>query len=369
MDLYQKTSEAVKAGRVYNLGHLHKAWGDQRRRRLMANELVYSPSPKVLKAVKDFANKLNYYAEDASTNTALKAKLASYVGLKDGADWITLGNGSMEIIDMLLRTFVDDGDEVLLPTPEYSPYVYRSVLAGGCVVDVIPAQDFSYTVESFIKLLTPRSKLIILSRPNNPTGYLIAREEIAALCATERIVWVDEAYAEFAEETVCDMLAEHPNLIVTRTFSKAIGLAGLRLGYIVANPEVISYVERVRVPCNVNLLAQIAADAALDDRAHININTRRIIQEREFLYKELAKLPGIKPFLSAGNFVLINCAATGKPASEYCARLFEAGYIVRKFAQARGLPGDEYFRVTIGSHDDMEGVLKEIRALVEEALN
>jgi histidinol-phosphate aminotransferase len=367
MDIFQKTSKAVKAGEVYNLDHFHIAWGDERRRRLMGNELVYPPSPKVVEAVTRILSKANYYPEDASSNELLRSKLGDYVGLPGRADWITIGNGSTEIIDLLYKTFINDGDEVLIPTPDYSPYGRRLLIYGGVPVNVLPEdKDFTYGPQSFLRHLTPKTKMVIASRPNNPTGYSLTEETILALCDRELIVVIDEAYVEFTEGTAEHLLAEHPNLIITHTFSKAMGLAGFRLGFAIAHPEVIDYMNRVRTPLNISLITHHAALAALEDHQYIEGNAKRVKKDRAHLFQELSKIKGLRPIPSQANFVLVNCRNTGIKASAYYQHLFEKGFIVRHFSNARGLPGDEYFRITIGTRQDVENVLNEVRAFTAQ---
>jgi len=361
MDLEQKVSKAVKRGRIYNMEHFHQAWQNPNLRRLMGNELLFPPSPKVVEALQAMLTNANYYPEDASTNRSLRAKLADYVGIEGGPDWITLGNGSMEIIDMLPMTFIDEDDEILLPTPDYSPYTRRPLLFGAKVIDVLPDEEFNYTAESFTRLVTPRTKMIILSRPNAPVGNMVRLEVVEALCDTGCVVVVDEAYAEFSGQSLCGMVSNHSNLIVSRTFSKALGLGGIRLGFIVAQPPVIEAVNRIRMPLNVSLFSLVAASAAMDDREYIRANVLKVVENREYFYTQISDLPGLKVYRSYGNSILINCSGTGRPADVYIQRLLEAGYLVRSQSNARGLPGDGYFRVTIGTREDMEGVARVIR--------
>jgi len=356
MNISDKISNAVKAGKLYNLDHFHHAWEDQELRRLMGNELLFPPSPKVIEAVTQILPKMNYYPEDPSTNRRLLQSLAEYTGVAGGADWVTLGNGSMEIIDMLPRTFLDPGDEVLLPCPDYSPYARRPLLYGGVIVDVIPDEDFHYTLENFTSKLTNKTKMIILSRPNAPAGNLLPRPILESLLDLDVIVVVDEAYAEFSGQTAADLLPRHPNLIISRTFSKAMGLGAIRLGFVLANPELISYIERIRVPLNVSLMAQVAAMAALEDVAYIQSNVNKVIQSREAFSQQLMQIPGIKVFPSHGNSVLISTAGSGVTAQALYERLLKAGYLTRNLSGGRGITGAYFLRITIGTMEDMLAV-------------
>jgi histidinol-phosphate aminotransferase len=361
MKLSEKVSQAVNNSKIYNLDHFHIAWEHPAQRRLMGNELMYPPSPKVVEAIKSMAAMVNYYPEDPSTNVKLKAALADYVGIKGGPDWITMGNGSMEIIDMLPRTFINPGDEVLLPSPDYSPYARRPVIFGAKIVDVMPDKNFEYTAEDFIKKITPKTKMIIISRPNAPIGNLIDKGVVEKLCGTDTIVVVDEAYVEFSEQNICDLTARYQNFIISRTFSKAMGLAGIRLGFVVAHPEVIDYINRVRTNTNVGLLTQVAALAALEDADYIRKNVQLVIKSRDWFQDEVGKINGIKVFPSKGNSVLLNVDGTGKVAEEYVQYLWDKGFIVRNLSGGRNMESKGYFRVTVGTQKDMEQVAQIIK--------
>ncbi|HEX2980450.1 MAG TPA: histidinol-phosphate transaminase [Anaerolineaceae bacterium] len=365
MDIKKFVSKSAKVGEVYNLSHFRLGWQNPSYRRLMGNELVYPPSPKVVEAVKAIAGSLNYYPEDALTDQELRAKLAEYSGFPGKADWITCGNGSSEVIDMLYETFLDEGDEILIATPDYSPYARRVPLYGAKVVDVLPEdEDFNYTVEAFTSKITPRTKMVLISRPNNPDGHFVPRDLIKGLLDTGLIIAVDEAYVEFASETVEDLLPQYENMIISHTFSKAMGLAGIRLGWIVAHPEVIEYVNRIRTPLNVGLITHVAAIAAIDDAEYIRANVRQVKADRDFLFHEIEKLPGLRPIPTDANFVMIDALESGIKGSEFYKHLLSKGFICRSFVNARGLPGDRYFRITIGTHEDTLAVLAEVKALI-----
>jgi len=357
MQIEKMISKAARVGKLYNLEHFHTAWQDPQIHRLMGNELLYPPSPHVIKAIQKFIPQLNYYPEDAGTAMRLRTELANYLGLEGGADWITLGNGSMEIIDMIPRTFLDEGDEVLLPSPEYSPYARRPQLYGGRIIDVIPSgEEFSYKLDDFLTCLSERSKLIILSRPNAPVGNMVPRELLEELLKLPVMILVDEAYAEFSQQSISDLLLDYPQLIVSRTFSKAMGLGGIRLGFVAAQPETIQFIERVRVPLNTSLITQIAALAALEDVDYIRRNTENVIKTREEFTDNVNRIKGLKVYPSQGNSVLVNCRDSEKTAAFFVDKLFSEGYLVRNQSNTRGLAGDFYFRITIGTQQDMHAV-------------
>jgi histidinol-phosphate aminotransferase len=363
MDLEKFVSKSAKAGEIYNLEHFRMGWQVENLRRLMGNELVYPPSPKVIEAVEKVAALLNYYPEDPLTDVELRGKLAEYCGLPGRADWVTCGNGSMENIDLVYRTFLDEGDELLLSTPDYSPYTRRAIMHGAKVIDVLPDDgDFNYSLESFTSKITPRTKLALVSRPNNPDGHFVPRELVTGLLDTGIIVVIDEAYYEFGCDPIEDLLDSYPNLVICHTFSKAMGLAGIRLGWIFAAPEIVKYIDGVRQPLNISLVARTAAIAAIDDAAYIRENVARVIADRDFLFEELKKIPGLRPIPSQANFVMVDCLESGAKASEVYRHLLEKGYLIRCFVNGRGLPGDRFFRITIGTHEDTVNVLEEVKS-------
>ena len=360
-------SRAARLGKLYNLNHFHIAWQKPDLRRLMGNELLYPPSPRVIQAVQDAIPLLNYYAEDPGTAHELRSELAGYLSLEGGAEWITLGNGSMEIIDMVPRAFLDPGDEVLLPCPEYSPYTHRPLLFGAKIIDVVPSEkNFTYRLEDFTSCISACTKMAIITRPNAPVGNMVTRELLEGLLACPLVVLLDEAYTEFSRQTVCDLLPRYPNLIVSRTFSKAMGLAGIRLGFVAAQPGTIECIERVRVPLNVGLITQVAALAALRDTDYIRKNTEKVIHARDSFFEQVNRIKGLKAYPTQGNSVLINCDASGKPAAMFVQQLLTAGYLVRDQSNSRGLSGDGFFRVTVGTDADMEAVAGIVRACALE---
>lgn len=367
MNVEKYISKSALVGEVYPMNHFHISWQNQDKvRRLMGNELLYPPSPKVIERAREVAPLMNYYPEDCMTDTQLLEKLADYVGLPGKADWITVGNGSMETIEMIYRAFLNPGDEIIVSTPDYSPYTRRAKLFDVKVLDVLPYDDeFNYRIEDFSDKITDKTKLIIISRPNNPDGHFISRSIIEELCNNDCIIVIDEAYYEFATDPIEDLVVNHENVVISHTFSKAMGLAGIRLGWIVANPNIIRYINQIRVPENVNLFARNMAITAIDDKQYIVENVARVKKDRKYLFDEMAKIPGLRPIPSESNFVMADALGTGRKASEVYQFFFDNGIIIRVFINARGLPGDRYFRITIGTHEDVELCVKLLKQFFE----
>ena len=172
---------------------------------------------------------------------------------------------------------------------------------------------------------------------------------------------MDEAYAEFSEQNLCDLLPKYENFIISRTFSKAMGLGGIRLGYLVAHPEVIGYIDRIRVPENTSVMTQTAALAALEDIEYIKANVKRVIAAREWFQVEVRKVPGVKVFPSKGNSVLLNVDGTGKTAEEFVTLIRQNKFLVRNLSGGRNMSGNGFFRVTVGTDQDMQAVAKLIK--------
>ncbi len=367
MKFYDRTSYAVKHADIYSPKEFHVAWNNPDLVRLMGNELTFPPGEDVYQAINEVINKLNYYPEDITTNEQFRDKIAEYVGKPITAENITVGHGSMELIDVLYKAFLGLDDEVLVPTPEYSLYYKYAPLYGAKVIDVLPdGENFSYSADSYFKLITDKAKLIISSNPNNPTGNLLDRKTIQKLCETGKIILIDEAYGEFSNMSVCDLIKTYPNLIVFRTLSKAIGLAGIRFGYCVADPEIIGYMNQVRIIMNFSVIAQAVALATLENRDQIKATTNKIISNRNYLKSELSKINGFKLYPSQANFILISCHDAGISASELCDQLLKRGYLIRRFVKTRGFPGDEHFRITIGTYEEMKGIVEAIRSILQE---
>lgn len=324
--------------------------------KLASNENAIGPSPKALEAVRKNLRELNRYPD--SDGFLLKKKLASRLGVKESM--ITLGNGSDEIILLALRAFLNDGEEVVVAYPTFLIYDVASRAAGAKVVEV-PLKNFRYDLIRMKEAITPKTKIIFIANPDNPTGTYVKREEVEEFLKDlpkDLIVFFDEAYFEFVEEKeypdTRKYLSKH-SVIMTRSFSKAYGLAGIRIGYGVSNPEIADYLNRVREPFNVNSLAQAAALAALEDRSHLE-RTRRLVREgRRYLYRHFDDL-GLRYIPSQTNFILVN-AGDGKALYE---KLLKFGLLVRDMGAWKL---DAFVRVTLGTMEEnkrLVHVLKKI---------
>jgi histidinol-phosphate aminotransferase len=278
---------------------------------------------------------------------------------------IVLGNGSNEIIDLVIRTFVQAKEEVLMSEPTFMVYPLMTQAVGARAVKVIQ-KHFAHDLEAMAKAVTPQTRVVFLDNPNNPSGTVISRKQFEAFrkrLPRDVIIVLDEAYMEFAdlEQTITGLayLKGSPPVVSLRTFSKAYGLAGLRIGYGVMPPEVADYLNRMRQPFNVNSLAQVAALAALDDEEFLQ-ETQKVVREGlAFLYEELAKLQ-LCTHPTQANFFLIEIGQDGRKVYE---AMLRRGVIVRAM-NSYGL--DNYIRISVGRPEENQRFVTSLKEVLTE---
>jgi histidinol-phosphate aminotransferase len=275
-----------------------------------------------------------------------------------------VGNGGDEVIDLTVRLFVSPGDGVIVCPPAFSMYAIDTRAHRGQVLSVPRRDDFSLDVAQIEALVSgatahSRPKLLFVTSPGNPDGGAVPLETIERLLRLPVAVAVDEAYIEFGGESAVALLPRYPNLVILRTFSKWAGLAGLRLGYALASPQLAEAMSRLRPPYNVNVAAVVAALATFDDMDHVQGTVAHIIVERERLRTALAALPGVEALSSQTNFVL--CRFQGHTGAEVSAALLRQGILVRSFSD----PGlADALRITVGLPQQNEVLLAALRALL-----
>ena len=325
--------------------------------KLDANENPYGCSPKALKSL---CNTRTWSIYPDADQTRLRELLAKYTGADAGC--IMAGNGSDEVLDEVLRLFLEPGDEVINCVPAFDMYHLRTIINRGKVVDVPRDGDFALKVAAVKGAITPRTKLIIVANPNAPTGNPTPREDLIELAGTGVPLLVDEAYYEFYGETVVDLVDKYENLMVLRTFSKWAGLAGLRIGYGIFPPEIAGYLMRIKSPYNVNSAAMTAAIESLNDIDYLMRNVKKIVAERERLFGELKNLDWLKPYPSQANFVL--CKVLKGKASEIQQKLQSEGIIIRCIDQPPLLPN--CLRIGVGKPEETDILLRRLREVEEK---
>ena len=275
------------------------------------------------------------------------------------ADGILAGNGSNELIEAVLMVTVGAGTPVVIPEPTFSLYALLTGVLGGQTIRVPLGPAFEYDADALTRAQREhRASVVIVCSPNNPTGTALPPDEVARLCReTDALIVVDEAYHEFAGQTVVPLLHDHGNLIVLRTFSKAMAMAGLRVGYLLASPELVAEVNKARLPYNLNFFSQAAALAVLSDPAPMEAGVARLVRARESLFRDLAQVPGVRPFRSHANFILF--ALEGRPPAEVFQALYEAGVLVRDVSATPRL--SECLRVSVGTDEENAAFLAALR--------
>ncbi|MBN2120124.1 MAG: histidinol-phosphate transaminase [Candidatus Omnitrophica bacterium] len=321
--------------------------------KLASNESPFPPSKATRKALIENICRVNRYPD--SQGYYLKRKLAANLKVKPGN--IILGNGSDELIVLALRAFVDPGQEVIVGNPTFLIY---EIQAKACGLRVVRSRlkDFRYDLDDIKRKITKKTKLIFIANPDNPNGTYLKHEEIQSfLKAIPRkvIVFFDEAYCEFSPEDFpksINFLKQGYNMIFTRTFSKVFGLAGLRIGYGIAKPELIRSLDKVREPFNVNSLAQAAACSCLNQKNQARQTVRYINKEKYFFYEGLGNL-NLRFVKSATNFILVDLGRISSKA--VFSRLLKKGIIVREMS-SWGFKN--FIRVTVGTHSQNRRFLK-----------
>jgi histidinol-phosphate aminotransferase len=335
----------VRAAKPYGEGHFDIADQNRGFARLMSNESPFAPSERVINAIVEAAVRGNLYPGSARD---LRQKLASLNALE--LESVLLGAGSTELIDVAIRTFVGPGEEVVISVPTFSMYEARTRVVGGIPVLVPMTDDHEHDVVGMIRAVTERTKVIFICAPNNPTGASIAREDLRRLLGLGLPTVIDEAYLEFAaKSSFIDFLREFPNAIVIRTFSKAYGLAGLRLGYALAHPSVIKLLSRVKVPWNVPNVTIAAVTAVLDDVAEFDRRRTELLDARVELSARVAALPRLSVVPGDGNFVLVDVSATHFSAEQLVEALLGEGVLIRSLGVHHA--NRSYVRITVGTRE------------------
>jgi histidinol-phosphate aminotransferase len=338
---------------------LEREYGVHDAIKLASNENPLAPSERVQKAIAAALGTLNRYPD--GSGFYLRQAIAKRHGVTQ--DQVFLGNGSNELIELAVRTFLKPGDEAIVPHPSFVVYPMIVQAAGGIRVMVM-LKDYRLDLEAMARAITPMTKMVFVANPNNPTATMVTADEFEAFMARvpERtIVIFDEAYIEFAMgpdfPDALSYIKQGRKVIVLRTFSKAASLAGLRVGYGIADPDAVSLMNRIRQPFNVNSLAQVAALAALDDDSHVLECVRMIEAGRHYLYDEFNNL-GVKYVPSRANFILVD---VGRSASDIYQRLLKEGVIVRPMTPF-GM--ESALRVTVGTPQENRRLVKALKTVL-----
>ena len=295
---------------------------------------------------------LNLYPDD--NYTQLKEAIVNYIGCK--IENISVGNGSSELLDLCVKTFVDTNELILSLDPTFSMYSIYAKIVNSRYIGAGEGNDFTINVDDVIKSIKENNpKLTIICNPNNPTGTTIKRDDVLRIVkSTDNVVIVDEAYMEFSNESVVDEIENYDNLIVVKTMSKAFSMAGIRTGYLIANEELVKTIEKVRPPYNLNSISALLATKALKQKDKMLSYVENLKVEREKIYEKLLDM-GVKAYKSGANFVFFS-----SKVDNLAEKLIENDVLIRKF----GGKLDNYYRVTVGSPKENEAFLNAMKKIV-----
>lgn len=341
----------VKGIPMYISEHIEKAWKDPSLHRMMSNENPIPPSDKVLESMVKYAKMANRYPDQG---LVVRTKIAEINGL-DGPQNVMIGNGSSEVYDNIFRMFITPGDEVIQHTPCFGIYQLRGTLLGAKMVSVpmvYKDKTIHYDPDAILNAITDKTKIIVVANPNNPTGNFMDSEHFMRIAETGLPFIIDEAYVEYAGlgMSQVDLTKKYKNVLITRTLSKAYGLAGMRFGYGLGAKEVIDQISGSLVPWNVGTIAMWAALAAFEDKEGLEERVKFNNSEVDFITESLSDIPGLVVFPSKANYVLFDCGSTGKTGKEVLAFAESKGVILRGESKRYG--SDGWFRVTIGTKEE-----------------
>lgn len=325
--------------------------------KLGSNENPLGASPLAVAAIKERAGKVHLYPP--SDALELRKALSGYTGYQVN-NIVVSGNGMDGIIDTVMRLFMTASAEVIIPVPTFSYYEIATLANGGTPVFVKRDKDYNIGAEEILDKVNENTKLIFLCSPNNPSGNTVSEEEIRNILeSANTIVFVDEAYADFSEHNIMGLVREYENLIVGRTFSKAFGLAGMRMGYAMAPDWVCREYLKVMTPFSVDVLSLAGGIAALKDKEHLDKTIENVKKGRIQLTTGLGRLCKVYP--SEANFIMIDVSP--RKAGEISESLLKRGIIVRDCTTFRGA-GESLIRITVGTEEQNQKVIEALSSIL-----
>jgi histidinol-phosphate aminotransferase len=331
--------------------------------KLGSNENPWGPSPKAIEAIKNELDSINRYPE--SQLKELVHLAADYSDVKD-SQVIIGGDGADEIIDVLAKTFIEPGDEFIVPLPSYMYYEYLLQQYGANPVYAKWDLDKNVLdIDSIFECISSKTKMIFLCSPNNPTGTLIEKADLVKIASEnpDILIVIDEAYFEYSEVTNKGLIDEYDNIFIIRTMSKVLGLAGMRIGYGLACEEIIEYMHRIKPVFSLTRLSYVAAVNTFKDKDYIEKSIKDGIESRDYLIDELSKIESLNVFPSKSNFILIGVKDTGYTAAEITREFMKRGIIVRDCTSFKGL--DEYWiRISICTMDENKRFIEIVHEVV-----
>jgi histidinol-phosphate aminotransferase len=350
----------VKGIPMYVSGHIELAWRKPEMHRMMSNENPNPPSEKVLEALIKYSKMANRYPDQG---LVVRSKIAEINNLA-GPENVMIGNGSSEVFDNIFRCFLQPGEEVIQHTPCFGIYKLRGTILGGKMVSVpmiYKDKYLHYDAQGILNAITDKTKIITVANPNNPTGNFMDSKDFVRIAETGIPFVIDEAYVEYAglKLSQVELVKKYKNVLITRTLSKAYGLAGLRFGYALADQDVIGQISAALLPWNVGTIPMWAALAALEDTEALDYRVKFNNAAVDYITESLSEVPNLVVFPSKANYILFDCGATGKKGKDVVAYAESKGIILRPESEKYG--SDGWFRITIGTQEENRMVVDVVR--------
>ena len=336
---------------------------DEKTAKMNLNENFAIPSDGVKKLLLDACQNIDVRAYPPPRGSLAAKAIADFLGFDESE--VAVANGADEIMDLLMKVFVRKDSKVTVAEPTFPMYTFFVELYGGKKITVMLNKNFSLDVESILKSADKKTRLLFVCSPNNPTGNQFRESDIKQLLEEfNGIVVVDEAYVDFASGSVINLVRDYNNLAVLRSFSKAFGLAGLRLGYIVSSTSIMKYFQKVVGPFNVNSVAQQAAVLALKNWMYFKEQINRVVHEREWLMNNLKQIDGVKPYPSDANFILFKVTKDDLNSTALTERMENRNVLVKDRGHLPIL--ENCIRVTVGTREMNETFVSVLKASLEK---
>ncbi|MGP3667943.1 MAG: histidinol-phosphate transaminase [Candidatus Bathyarchaeota archaeon] len=359
-----KTIEKVEHG-----GEVWRYMGSKTVLDFSSNVNPLGASPKVFKVLRKSLHLISFLPD--SDSTIVREAVAEYIGKPINHSNIIVGNGSTELIHLFALTFVKKGEGCLIPIPTFGEYEAAVRKAGGklCFLKMKISDNFTLNFDEFLENIKPKkTKVVFICNPNNPTGQVVSIQDLTRFLNEtlnmEVMVFLDESYVEFSDvDTLANQVENYPNLFVLRSLTKAFGLMGLRIGYGVASKKLIDFMLKSKIAWNVNLLAQVAAVAALKDKAHLEKAKKIVRKERQFLFEGLRRVKGFNVLPTKANFFLVDVKDSGFSASHLKKQMLKYGILVRDCSSIKGL-NNNYIRISVKRRQENRMLLKSLTMVV-----
>jgi histidinol-phosphate aminotransferase len=352
IDTISKIKPSVRELRAYTLKHF------EAQVKINQNENPFDMPEAIKSEVHRAISSKAWSRYPAFVPSTLISKLARFAGWRD--DGILVGNGSNELIQAALLVTVEKGSRVVISQPTFTLYKLMSTILGGESKEVLLTEALEFDVHGLLEAASAADVTIICS-PNNPTGCVIELSDLKSILRTAAgLVIVDEAYHEFSRQTVVPLLEEFENLIVLRTFSKAMAMAGLRVGYLLAHPDLVQEISKAKLPYNLNVFSMAAAEAAIEHFELLKPQINWLIEERERLYGLMTRIPGVKAYPSQANFIAFE---TSMAPTDVFKSLYTEGILVRDISRYPML--GRFLRVSVGAPSENDLFLAALKKTLE----